>query len=853
VAATANPPRAASNGEMGRVLPIQRDDTPPAKAPVGPGKNEGRQVGTWGVYAKTELTATKRVEQDFDNKESAVAFARGLQKAACVFEEDTRFVVYPVDYSWLSGFSSFTYSGTRLAKNSPISDVKGVPGVLAFATEDGVAILPHQYGDEQNYKDWMDQQDTLKPGENPFDAHKEAFGAGLGKLTGKDKFTHQFELAMRDAALSTLDKSQVEAKQRKADVAAGKDTVKIDEVATRLAAKDAELNEWQRKLDYHETPAFILQGSKIKECQAKVDELTKQRRQVLLDYPLLSQIEEPTGKSTHIPSADFAKLPSDQKAARLGDISGQILDNITETRTNVISGELKLWIHQPLIDTTLAGLGITDPERTGWVKEKVAEEKAGEKADKLFMMLLQIGLSALAAALSGGVLGAAFAAGAGIVTVADAVNSSNDLAARQAAAGTDVDKDKALIPADIDGEWGWLVVTWLGAGMSFMEAVNAVRMIKLEAKTLDVARAAGGALERKVAEIAEQTGTDEARLLKLAGAVGEAAAPSEQMLRDTVLSALPAELRPRFQDVAVQVLPEKEFLAKYGSASGEAVTTFTKGANGELVPAIGFRKGANPLVMREEAVHLAQSVDPAMSSKLAELTEANMGGWKNLDSSKRLSMYRTKIEVEIDAQRRLLSQFAAGEPQFLEETQATLKNLEDRLKEVEQAAADPAAFEKNKPPWWDDDQPPRLFGKRAPSTAYGEWSGRAGNSLWVETEREEVLKYTRDMGIPGVPFRDWCPNFSKWAVVEVDIDMSVANHFGQADLAAAEIADSVGSKGFTFRGKPTAKSVAEWRKANGYTWHHMKGGKRMQLVPTELHSKIAHEGGAAEARALAGE
>jgi uncharacterized coiled-coil protein SlyX len=216
-------------------------------------------------------------------------------------------------------------------------------------------------------------------------------------------------------------------------------------------------------------------------------------------------------------------------------------------------------------------------------------------------------------------------------------------------------------------------------------------------------------------------------------------------------------------------------------------------------------------------------------------------------------MYRTKIEVEIDAQRRLLSQFAAGEPQFLEETQATLKNLEDRLKEVEQAAADPAAFEKSKPPWWDDDQPPRLFGKRAPSAAYGEWSGRPGNSLWVEKDRDEVLKYTRDMGIPGVPFRDWCPNFSKWAVVEVDIDMSVANHFGQADLAAAEIADSVGSKGFTFRGKPTAKSVAEWRKANGYTWHHMKGGKRMQLVPTELHSKIAHEGGAAEARALAGE
>nr|CEL21421.1 Predicted cell-wall-anchored protein SasA (LPXTG motif) [Kibdelosporangium sp. MJ126-NF4]CTQ96012.1 Predicted cell-wall-anchored protein SasA (LPXTG motif) [Kibdelosporangium sp. MJ126-NF4] len=838
------------NAAIGRVV-AQREDPPttrPTNAPAGPGDQEGKQVGTWGVHARTALKAKKREERDFDNKEAAVAYARGLEEAACVFEEKSRFLVYQLDYSWLSGFSSFTYSGTRMTRNSPISDVKGVPGVLAFVTEDGVPILPHQFGDEASYKDWMDQQDTLKPGENPFDAHKEAFGAGLGKISGQDKFEHQFELAMRDTALSTLDKSQAEATKKKADIAAGADKAKIDDVANRLATKDKELNEWQTKLDYHETPGFIFQGDDIKKCKEQVDKLTGERRLLLLEYPLLSQIPEPNGKSTRIPSAEFAALPADQKGARLGDITGQVLENITATRTNVISGELKLWIHQPLVDSTLAGLGITDQERTGWVRQKVAREKAAEQVDKTFMMILQIGLTALASAFSGGALGAAFAAGAGIVTVADAVNSSDALAAKQAAANTDVNKEQALIPADIDGEWGVLVVVWVGAGLSFLEAVNAVRLIKAETKTLDAARAAGGSLEKHVPDIAKQAGKDEALLMKLAGSAGKVA-PTEHALRETLLSALPSELRPRFANVPVTITPEKEFLAKYGSHSGEAVTTFTKGANGELVPAVAFKEGANPLVMREEAVHLAQSADPAMAGKLGELSETAMGGWKTLDSGKQLSLYRTKIEVEIDAQRRLMAQYAGGDPRYLEQVKATLSNLEERLKEVDSALANPAVFEKSKPAWWDENQPPRLFGKRGPNEWNGEWSGKPGHSQWIEDTRPEVLKYTKG---EGIPFRDWCPNLKQWSVIEVDIDMSLTNHFGQADLAAAEQMAKINPAEYLYQGRPNAAAVERWREANGYTWHHMKGGKQMQLVPTELHSKIAHEGGASEARAAAG-
>lgn len=81
-----------------------------------------------------------------------------------------------------------------------------------------------------------------------------------------------------------------------------------------------------------------------------------------------------------------------------------------------------------------------------------------------------------------------------------------------------------------------------------------------------------------------------------------------------------------------------------------------------------------------------------------------------------------------------------------------------------------------------------------------------------------------------------------------------AADFAAADAQAALESMQAGNMDFVTRGKPSAAKVKAWRQVNGFTWHHVKGGERMQLVPTALHSKIAHEGGAAEARlAAAGE
>jgi hypothetical protein len=51
-----------------------------------------------------------------------------------------------------------------------------------------------------------------------------------------------------------------------------------------------------------------------------------------------------------------------------------------------------------------------------------------------------------------------------------------------------------------------------------------------------------------------------------------------------------------------------EFAQKFGSESADAVTTFTKGKDGVTRAEVFFRKGGNPLSMREEAVHIKSAI-----------------------------------------------------------------------------------------------------------------------------------------------------------------------------------------------------------------------------------------------------
>lgn len=809
---------------------------PPSLPPVdpGPGEHANQQAGTWGVWDATPLTTGARLKEDFPTLDASVAYGRSLGSALAVFGEGSKYVLYPISYSTI--FYSFTYSGTRMYANSNITDVMGTAGVLAFITEDGTPIYPYQYGSKNDYNSWMEQQNALKPGENPFDSHKQAFGEGLSKVTGKDQFLKQFYFAMQDTALSMLDKSQEEAVQKRQELEGGmpdKDVDTIQRVAKEVEDVDNDLAVWRPKRDQlkylfdHPSPGYhALQThtfAELDELNKKVSDLEIKKRGILLDYPLLSQLN----------AADFNRLNKTEQGAALHGAAHDVLVNIDITRNNVTGGSMNLWALKPLVEATLQGLGIADEERKKWALDKMSSEQTWDAAISIALGVLQIGFS-IAATAVGGPVGAAFAVGALGAGVVDAVRMTEKYFVDKAAAGTDVNREEALVPGDLDGQWVWVVVAWVGVGLSFVEAIKAVRLAKSAVKPI----------EELVRQISKETGIGEDVLLKAMGQVGKHP-PDPAALRKILLSALPAEMAREAENIAVKVLTDEEFFKRFGSATGDAVTTFSKGPKGELIPEVFFKEGGNPLRMREEAIHVAQAADKTLAPKLAELTEANLANWSKLEAGEKLRLYRIKIELEIDAQEKLLKQFA-GEKAFAEGVQENLDALRNRLGQVDEAMRNTDLIKEGKVPWWDPEQAPRLFGKRMPKTG-GTWSGGVrGEGLWY-SDNPKVKAVT---GGEGVPFKNGDPIFTKWAKEEVGIAVT-GDSAKDLSLADRELASRWGATDpdtYLHNGKPNAAAVERWRVQNGYTWHHHENGTLMQLVPSDLNGNVPHVGGASGAR-----
>ena len=142
----------------------------------------------------------------------------------------------------------------------------------------------------------------------------------------------------------------------------------------------------------------------------------------------------------------------------------------------------------------------------------------------------------------------------------------------------------------------------------------------------------------------------------------------------------------------------------------------------------------------------------------------------------------------------------------------------------------------------------------SPSNAYlpvsnGDWVGEVGNSTWNPDDDFIPLKANPDNltwgelkekhGIDGISFKDGEPDFSEITKDEVKIDNFTTErnmNFPQADEKLAE------------KWECTPREVANWRKENGYTWHECKDCQTMQLVPSEVHNNIPHEGGISVAK-----
>jgi hypothetical protein len=150
------------------------------------------------------------------------------------------------------------------------------------------------------------------------------------------------------------------------------------------------------------------------------------------------------------------------------------------------------------------------------------------------------------------------------------------------------------------------------------------------------------------------------------------------------------------------------------SLNGSEKMMFMKGTDGVIRSQVFFRKGGNPLAMREEAVHISQLAEGGETAKKAALlTEENLSKWPKLSMEQRLEIYRAKVEVEIDAQQRLLKQFGEGDPNYVRSVRHNLENLRARMAEVDLGVKNPKSVEDAE--WLDKAQAPRLFSKP------GEW------------------------------------------------------------------------------------------------------------------------------------
>lgn len=128
----------------------------------------------------------------------------------------------------------------------------------------------------------------------------------------------------------------------------------------------------------------------------------------------------------------------------------------------------------------------------------------------------------------------------------------------------------------------------------------------------------------------------------------------------------------------------------------------------------------------------------------------------------------------------------------------------------------------------------------------GEWTGERGESKFISYS-DEVKEYLDAANIDGVDYKNGCPDFSPYSKGEVHIPnmsserystMGNKGNFEQADAALAKL-----------RGNGcTPRDVANWRKANGYTWHECNDMKTCQKVPSVINKVFRHLGGVSECK-----
>ncbi len=168
----------------------------------------------------------------------------------------------------------------------------------------------------------------------------------------------------------------------------------------------------------------------------------------------------------------------------------------------------------------------------------------------------------------------------------------------------------------------------------------------------------------------------------------EVSAGDQARYRQELRASVDLAVREQLDDVEIVVMRAETFDAVMRSRTGEAVTLVVDGR-----PRVVLREGADPTVLREEGIHAVQIRETGRIGERARtLDERTVARWDELDIDDQVSLYRSKVEVELDAQDRLIRSLEAelaGGPadpvlrRRLDASRRSRDNLRSRLREVE--------------------------------------------------------------------------------------------------------------------------------------------------------------------------
>ncbi len=236
-------------------------------------------------------------------------------------------------------------------------------------------------------------------------------------------------------------------------------------------------------------------------------------------------------------------------------------------------------------------------------------------------------------------------------------------------------------------------------------------------------------------------------------------------MRSELMAGLPPADRRALAGFKVEILSEADFRKFTRSDSAQAVTIIDNGT-----PKVLFRDGAPLSVLREEGIHLHQIADPDLGPLARRLDEARLGKWDRLSLAEKMELYAIKVDLEIDAQKKLIASLQAdikagragdlaGLSKQIADSELALANLEKRAAEVAgMGRLDRIAMARglrDPPPWLD--QPARLFNKgRTPAakkpkvlknSSFPDTSGFKGRAL-------QAREIPRPAGTPSKRFSD---------------------------------------------------------------------------------------------------